>query len=491
MAALTALTGAAAHAGSARTLTLPVPDPANPLGWLAGVGVNLIGDAVITVLSAIWQAGLWLMQLAFRAIDAFTTPDLSGSGPLRVVLPTTLWLGGFMAVLMLFVQIGLALVRRDGQSIGRVLLGIAQFGFVWLSFLTVAAGVVAACAGLERGILSATLHVDTLAAWNTSSTWPREVSDVGAAAVLALTSLLLLIPASFTDLLVALVRDAALLVLVGTAPVSAAGLLSEVGRAWFWKTLRWFIAGSAIAPLSALVLGLGVGVSQGVVSGAGDSTAQAIGTGVVGAALVMVAATAPLVLFRLLAFVEPSSVSGAAMRQAWADAGGLFGGGASAGTGSGAAATGDGGGRSQGEATAASATQSRISGLLGLAGQGIQMTTSISNRAVDLSTDILGSAGVGSPGYSMTPADERALRASRGSGGGGQASGDDAGGDPGQGPGTPPTPPAPSGPPMPAPAGPSLPGSGAGSGSGTPPGASGGSAGAGAASAAEAGLVIA
>lgn len=491
MAALTALAGAA-RAGSAHALGFPVPDPANPLGWLAGVGVNLVGDAVITVLSAVWQAGLWLMQLAFRAVDAFTTPDLSASGPLQMVLPTTLWLGGFMAVLMLFVQIGLALVRRDGQSIGRVLLGIAQFGFVWVSFLSVAAGVVAACAGLERGILSATLHVDTLAAWNTSSTWPREVTDVGAAFVLAITSLLLLIPASFTDLLVALVRDAALIVLVGTAPISAAGLLSEVGRAWFWKTLRWFLAASGIAPLSALVLGLGVKVSEGVVSGAGDSTTTAIGTGVVGAVLVMVAATAPLVLFRLLAFVEPSSVSGAAMRQAWADAGGmggLFGGGSSAGAGSGAAASGDGGGRSQGEATAASATQSRVAGLLGLVGQGIAMTTSISNRAVDLSTDILGSAGVGSPGYSMTPADERALRTSGGSGAGGQGSGDDAGGGPGQGPGTPPGTSAPSGPPMP-PAGPSVPGSGAGPGAGAP-GASGGSASGGAASAAEAGLVIA
>jgi hypothetical protein len=470
MAAVTA----PAATGPMPALGLPLPqDPGNPMGWLAGIAVNGIGDALITVLTALWQAGLWLMQLAFRAIDAFTTPDLSADGPLRSVLPTTLWLGGVMAVIMMFVQLGLALVRRDGQSIGRVFLGIAQFGFVWVSFLAVGAGVVAAAAGLERAILSATLDVDTLAAWDVRSTFPREVTDVGAAFVLAITSLLVLIPAAFTDLLVSLVRDAALIVLVATAPISAAGLLSEVGRAWLWKTLRWFLAAAFIGPGSAMVLGVGVQVSHSVVSGAGDDTTTAVGTAVVGAVLILVAGVAPLTLFRLLAFVEPSTVSGAAMRQAWADAGGLgglFGGGAEAGTGT-AAAAGDGQGRSQGEATAASATQSRVSGMLGLIGQGIQATTSIANRAVDLSTDVLGSAGVGHAGYSMTPADERALRAARAPGGGDgqQQTGPEP--DTGPGPSAPPAPPVP-----PVPAGP--PG---GPGTGTGGGGAGGSAGPGAA----------
>jgi hypothetical protein len=477
MAAVTA----PAATGAMPALGLPLPqDPGNPMGWLAGIAVNGIGDALITVLTAVWQAGLWLMQLAFRAIDAFTTPDLSADGPLRSVLPTTLWLGGVMAVIMMFVQLGLALVRRDGQSIGRVFLGIAQFGFVWVSFLAVGAGVVAAAAGLERAILSATLDVDTLAAWDVRSTFPREVTDVGAAFVLAITSLLVLIPAAFTDLLVSLVRDAALIVLVATAPISAAGLLSEMGRAWLWKTLRWFLAAAFIGPGSALVLGVGVQVSHSVVSGAGDDTTTAVGTAVVGAVLILVAGVAPLTLFRLLAFVEPSTVSGAAMRQAWADTGGpggLFaGGGGTAGTG-GAAAAGDGQGRSQGEATAASTTQSRVSGMLGLIGQGIQATTSIANRAVDLSTDVLGSAGVGHAGYSMTPADERALRAARASGGDGQQqTGPEP--DPGQGPPTPPTPPAP---PPPVPAGPpGGPGAGTGGGAGgsAGPGAAAGAGGA-------------
>ncbi len=56
------------------------------------------------------------------------------------MLPTTLWIGAALAAIMMFVQLTLALVRRDGESIGRILLGIAQFGLVWVAYLGVAAG---------------------------------------------------------------------------------------------------------------------------------------------------------------------------------------------------------------------------------------------------------------------------------------------------------------------------------------------------------------
>jgi hypothetical protein len=471
---LAAASGTAVRAGLAPAFGLPTPGGQlgleNPFGWLLGTAVNVAGDTVTTVFSGVWQAGLWVMELAFRGIDALTTPDLSASGPIRYVLPTTLWLGGAMAAIMFFVQIGLALVRRDGQSIGRVVLGLAQFAVVWACFLGVGAGIVAAAGGIEHGILSATLHVDVLSSWQGYKSWPREATDTASAFVLAVTSLLLLIPASFADLLIALVRDAAMIVLAAVSPIAAAGLLSDVSRAWFWKTLRWFLSGAFIAPGSAMVLGIGVDVSEGVVSGAGNSTANSVGTAVVGAGLIMVAAVMPLALFRLLAFVDPGTVSGAAMRQTWADAGGLAGrlsgGGSPAGSGSGAASASDGAGRSQGEATASSATQSRFSAALGAFGHGMQLATTIANRAVDLGSDVLGSAGVGHPGYSMTPADERALRASQG---GGQ-----------QAPGEPDAPPATPPPASPA-APPTVPGGGAGGGAAGGGAAGGGAAGGGAA----------
>lgn len=490
------------------TLPRAFPMPPNPLTNPFGVldaAVNGVADTLITILSGVWQAGLWLLELAFRIVDVFTTPDLSANGPMGYVLPTTLWLGGFVAVVIFFVQLGLALVRRDGQGVGRIFLGLAQFAIVWASFVVIGAGIVAAASGLTRGILSATLNVDVLASWDGYRSWPREGVDVAGAFVLAITSVLLLIPAAFADILVALIREAALIVLTAVAPIAAAGLLSDVSRAWFWKSLRWFLSAAFIAPGSALVLGIGVRVSNGVIAGAGatattaagttqgtTSTAAAVGMGVVGAALVAVAAVAPLTLFRLMAFVEPSTVSGAAMRQAWADFSnrgradtvGSGGGG----VGAGAAAAGDGAGRAQGEATASNAAESRVASALGMFGRGMQMTTSIANRAVDLSTDILGSAGVGHPGYSMTPADERALRSSSGGGtGNGADNGTDNSGPPDPSasppPAAPPTPPGQPGAGGAAPSAPPLPGGPAG-GAGPAPAAAGAGAGAGAGGAA-------
>jgi hypothetical protein len=102
-------------------------------------------------------------------------------------------------------------------------------------------------------------------------------------------------------------------------------LLSEGTRAWFWKTLRWFFASLMIAPLAALVLGIGVKITQGTVAGAGDKTAAAVGTAVVGCILILIGAICPLILFRLLAFVDPGTSSGAAMRQSFAANGGMAG----------------------------------------------------------------------------------------------------------------------------------------------------------------------
>ena len=143
------------------------------------------------------------------------------------------------------------------------------------------------------------------------------------------------------------------------------------------------------------------------------NTAHA-GMAVVGCIVIAIGACCPMILFRLLAFVEPGTASGAALRQSWSDAGGMSGiiSGGTQSAGSSAATQSGGDGRSGGESGAESQTQSRLSSALGAFGTGMQVATSIAHRAADLGSDILGQAGVGSPGYSMTPTDERSTRSS-------------------------------------------------------------------------------
>ncbi len=413
-------------------LVAPMPRPAfdwNPLSWLGSAAAQAVSDLWTKAMIFLWSAALWLLKLALTIIAAFTTPDVSAGGPLGTVLPTTLWIGGALAGIMMTVQLAVALLRRDAASLSRVLIGIGQFGLVWLGYLGVAAGLIAAAAGLSRGILQATLQVPSLDKIDLVTDLPTSVADAVLATVLGILSLFVVIPAAFFWLLIMFVREAALLILVATSPISAGGLVSEVGRAWFWKTLRWFIACLLIEPVAALILGLGVSLAAGVITppapgGAGAPTgAMAIashaGMAVVSCLLIAMAAVCPLVVFRLLAFVEPSTASGAALRSSFTESGGLggllSGGGRSAGSPAAAAVSTD--GRSGGEAAAESISGGRLAGALAMAGSaaslygaGVMAAVRVANRAVDMGSDVLGQGGVGHPSYTMTPTDERAAR---------------------------------------------------------------------------------
>jgi type IV secretion system protein TrbL len=293
-----------------------------------------------------------------------------------------------------------------------------------------------------------------------------------------------------------------LIILVATSPISAAGLVSDVGKVWFWKTLRWFFACLLISPCAALLLGIGVKLSNDAINHTPPPCApnncdnldwlmhhaaqmtdwqhahnsSTAGMAIVGCIVIAIDAVCPLILFRLLAFVEPGTASGAALRQSWSDAGGMSGimSGGKQSSGSSAATASSGDGRAAGEAGAESQTASRLASALGPVGQvfgaGMQVATSIAHKAADLGSDVLGGAGVGSPGYSMTPADERASRnggyRSSGGGQGGEQGGGQGGGGttpPPSDPPEPPAPPAPTAEPK-APLGPSGGGGGAGAG---------------------------
>src|SRR5829696_3792903 len=136
---------------------------------------------------------------------------------------------------------------------------------------------------------------------------------------------LLLWLAAIGHLLVMITRSAALIVLAALTPAAAAGLVSDAGRVWFWKSLRWFLAAAFTPVLMVLMLGVGVQITTGVANGLANSTQQAIGTALPGVILILIACVAPVALFKLLAFVDPNTSSGAALRAGLAEAGGVRG----------------------------------------------------------------------------------------------------------------------------------------------------------------------
>jgi type IV secretion system protein TrbL len=493
------LHGAALHGV---TLTAAVPafgidlGHFSPMNWLGDAAAVASTDGWKGAMVALWSAAMWALAVSFHVIDAFADPDLSATGPLRAILPYTFGIGASVAALMVLLQLGAIAWKRDGQSLARLLVGTAQFGAVWTVGLTGAAAITAACAGLTKALLAALLHVDSFAALASSLTGPRQVTDTVAATVLGITGLLVVLPAALGYVFIQLARCAALMILATTSAICAAGLTAEIGRTWFWKSLRWFISASLISPLAALVLGIGVKISQGVVAGSGDKNAAAVGMALVSAMLILIGAVCPLIVFRMLAFVDPGTSSGSALRTSFAASGGvaaLIGGrGGGAEVGGSAGVRQDGGGRSMGESDADSQTQgrfaqsmSRFSG--GLTAAGSAMASGVSGSSA-IGADVLGAAGVGHQapyfGHSDTSSGSAA--------GSGQGADEQWPGTPGQGdsdggPGVSPTPPPPpvqpppvQSPPPPAPTG-ASPGS-----PGGPGGAGGAESGAGAASGAAA-----
>jgi type IV secretion system protein TrbL len=424
----------------------------NPLKWLGKGAAFVVGDAWKAAMTALWSAGLWMLQLAFKIIDAFTMPDLSTAGPLGEVYPYTFGIGLFVASLTALVQVGSAAVRRDGRAVARVLVGLAQFGAVWVGYVGCAAAGVIAASGLTRGLLQGLLGIGAFSGWGSvSDSWPRQVDDVVVATVLGLCTVFLIFPAAVGYLLIMLVREAALMLIAATSPIAAGGLLAEGTRGWFWKTLRWFLAALLIAPLCSLVLGIGVRITHGLVRGEGDATAASVGMAVVGCVLILLGAVCPLVLFKLLAFVDPGTTSGAAMRESFAANGGLTGlvtgqRTASRTAGSGVSVRSDGQGRSAGEATADAQTGGRIAQLTqtlgGAASAAATVAGKVGTKAAAVSADVLASAGVGhqAPYYGQHDASPRTTTSSRGR----SPSGPGAGGQPAGGSeswGVPPPPP--------------------------------------------------
>ncbi len=388
----------------------------NPFSGLAGAAGKIVVDGWTMAMLGLWNAGLWMLRLVLNIMDTFLTPDLSENGPGSQVYQYTFWIAGSLVVLMLMIQLGGAAIRRDGKSIATALMGSAQFSLVWSCWVVGAVVVLAAAGGLTRALMMGLLKVNTWSAWQPFQAFStKDITDGTVATVLGSMGCLLWL-AAIGHLLVMLTRAGALLVLSTTTPISAAGLVANAGRAWFWKSLRWFIAAAFAPVIMVLVLGLGIQLTTGVANGMTDKTQAAIGTAVPGVLLILISTFCPLALFKLLAFVDPGTTSGAALRTGMNAQGGLQGllgrgGQGAADEGSGAASSSDENGTSQGEASSEDKTASRFNkaqgGMLqsvggalgGVAAAGLGAMQTIGTRGAAIGSDLTNQMGVGHNNY--------------------------------------------------------------------------------------------
>ncbi|WP_193604844.1 hypothetical protein [Nocardioides dongkuii] len=381
----------------------------NPFTWLGDAASEGLADGFTSMMMALWSASLWLLTTVFAQLDRFTTPDVRDPG-LRKLYGSTVWISAVIALLIGLGQIGLAAVRRDGRTLGTLAVGLAQYAAALAGWLVVAAGLISTSGAVASGLLHQLVGVDDFSGFPAGAGWEVKASGTVEATVLGVCGLFVLIPASVGYLLIMLVREAALLVLTATMPIAAAGALGDGTRRWMWTAIRWFLAACLTSSLLALVLGLGVRIGEASLptTSADTDPAASIGMAVVGCVTMLVACVCPMALFRLLAFVDPGTASGASMRSSLAANGGvagLFGGTPSGGT------TGDPAtasqpapdGRTSSEGAADAGTTGRFGAVASTVGSGlgagIRQIAETGRRGAAVSADVLGQSGVGHQGY--------------------------------------------------------------------------------------------
>lgn len=342
--------------------------PWDILGLLGSAVGNVITDGWITLMMGLWSAALWLLAVVLGFMDAMLVPDLRLEGPGRDIYMITIALAIALAGVLTILQVGVALVRRDGRSVGRLLVGVASFWFFLTVGIAYMVAVLAAASAITRSLMHPLLGVSS---WREFQPWTpfalEDITDAVLATVLGFCAGFLVI-AAIAFFLIMVARGAALMVLAVTSPIAAAGLVSDVGHTWLWKLAHWFHAAAFTPTVVVLVLGIGIQMANGVAAGLSDGVAASIATAFTSTMLIATSAFAPLALFRLLAFLDPGTASGSAARAGWAAVGGLsglIGGKQTEGGTSSAASTTNATGGSQGESQAQSSNQGRLSNALG------------------------------------------------------------------------------------------------------------------------------
>ena len=126
--------------------------PWDILGLLGSAVGNVITDGWITLMMGLWSAALWLLAVVLGFMDAMLVPDLRLEGPGRDIYMITIALAIALAGVLTILQVGVALVRRDGRSVGRLLVGVAAMWFFLTAGIAYMVLVLAAASAITRSL---------------------------------------------------------------------------------------------------------------------------------------------------------------------------------------------------------------------------------------------------------------------------------------------------------------------------------------------------
>jgi hypothetical protein len=290
----------------------------------------MTASAFDAAMQKVWDAGVRLLRgsltladdvapIAPSSVTGDPTHDpaaaAGGQGILdtAALWPSMMWLAAVIALGLFCYQLT-SVAFRGGRGMFRAFTGPAQFGIAIALTTGAVATLLTAADGLstmflsvlsERGDFVAVLDNPTVADRIGPDPDLGDVEDDVRSMLLGLAAMFGTIPAGFGIALIMIFRQAAVLVLIATIPIAAAGLVADSTASIFWRSARWVLAAILVEPALALVLLIGVNVM---------APADGVAGLLAGTAVLVVSLACPAVLYRLLAFVDPGTAAGTALR---------------------------------------------------------------------------------------------------------------------------------------------------------------------------------
>ncbi len=276
---------------------------------------SMTASAFDAAMQKVWDAGIGLLRGGLSLADdvAVVDPSTIIGDDASSLWPTMVWLATVIGLGLFFYQL-ISVAVRGGRGMFRAFAGPVQFGIAIALTTGTVATLLTAADGLTTMFLSSLSAqgdfasiVDNPVVADRIGSDP-DLSDVDGevrSMLLGLAAFFGTIPAGIGFSLMMIFRQAAVLVLIATIPIAAAGLVADTTASIFWRSARWILAAVLMKTALGLVLLVGVNVM---------ARADGVAGLLAGTAVLLVSLACPIGLFRLLAFVDPGTAAGAAVR---------------------------------------------------------------------------------------------------------------------------------------------------------------------------------
>jgi len=180
------------------------------------------------------------------------TPQLAGvGGPVARVQHLVYWTQGFLLVLSLLYVAGKTALNRSGKAAGEAARGLGTMVVVVGAGVTAIDVLSVAGDAWSRWIIDQSVGGSMTTRLGAVAGGSAQMSGLGIGIEFIVA--LLGIISCIVQIFFLLARVGILTLLAGTLPLSAAGLATPAGRAWFQRTLAWIVAFLLYKPAAALV----------------------------------------------------------------------------------------------------------------------------------------------------------------------------------------------------------------------------------------------